>query len=388
MHIAIDGNEANVVKRVGSNVYAYEILLELHKQVKKSGDQVTVLLSQQPVSDLPQKTDSWRYLRIGPKKFWTQWALPLHLFLNRETYDVLYSPGHYAPRFSPIPYITSVMDTAYLDFPEQFTIHDRSQLARWTEYSVKNAAKVVTISQFTKKTVIEQYHVDPKKIVVAYPAVRTVRKSLPARDLASFFSKHEIIEPYILYVGTIQPRKNLITLIEAFERYNRRIASLSFENKKAKQFSYLKPTQLVLAGKIGWKAEHILERVKASSFKSQIIMPGFVTELQKKALMENAMCQVLLGIHEGFGIPPLEAMKYGTIPIVADATSLPEVVDQAGFIVDPHDVTTIADEFYRISRLSKRRREQLIRKGYRQAKKFSWQKSANLILQSLHQVVA
>lgn len=179
----------------------------------------------------------------------------------------------------------------------------------------------------------------------------------------------------------------MITLIEAFEKYSRRVASFNLANKKSKKRQAPHSTQLVLAGKVGWKAQPIIDRINSSSFISQIISLGFVSDQEKKVLFEHAMCQVLLGVHEGFGIPTLEAMQYGTLPIVADATSLPEVVGPAGFIVDPYDVTAIADQFYQISKLSKRRRGQLVRKGFKQARKFSWQKSATIILEDLRAIV-
>ncbi len=384
IQIAIDGNEANVKSRVGSNVYAFELLHELRALVAKSGDQVTVLLAHPPSSDLPSEHKHWRYKILQPRRFWTQWALPLHLYLHSHAYDVLFTPGHYAPRLSPIPYVTAVLDTAYLDYPDQFTLRDRVQLTKWTEYSVKHAAAVITISEYTKQNVVDLYHVSPNKIKVAYPAADPRNYQLNQRETKQILDKFGIQKPYILFVGTLQPRKNLITLIEAFEMYNRRIASLTLANRQSKRRrpNIQSPT-LVLAGKVGWKASPILERIHASAFKSQIILTGFVSDIEKAALYKHAMCQVLLGIHEGFGIPPLEAMQAGTLPVVARAASLPEVVGEAGYLVDPHQVTAIAEVFFKIAHLSSRRRAQLIRKGLKQAQKFSWHTSAQVILNTL-----
>lgn len=380
IRIAIDGNEANVKSRVGSNVYAFELLHELRARIAKSDDQATVLLAHPPQSDLPSEHKNWRYEVIKPERFWTQWALPLHLYLHQRDYAVLYNPGHYAPRLSPVPYVTSVLDTAYLDYPDQFTLHDRMQLTKWTEYSVKHAAAVITISEYTKQNVVDLYHVSPAKIQVAYPAADPRNYQLGRRESRQILEKFGIAEPYILFVGTIQPRKNLITLIEAFEMYNRRIASLTLTSKQTQRHRpNFQTPQLILAGKVGWKAQPILDRIASSSFKSQIIMTGFISDIEKCALYEQAMCQVLLGVHEGFGIPPLEAMQAGTLPVVARAASLPEVVGTAGYMVDPYQVTPIAEVFFTIAQLSARRRAQLVRKGIKQAQKFSWENSAQVV---------
>ena len=142
IHIAIDANEANVKNRVGSNVYAYQIIKQLELQTRANSNyQFSILLSNQPVLDLPKQRADWRYKIIKPTKLWTQWALPIHLFLNKKNYNVFFTPGHYAPRLCSIPYISSVMDLGFLKFPKQFKKSDLIQLKAWTKYSVKKAVE-------------------------------------------------------------------------------------------------------------------------------------------------------------------------------------------------------------------------------------------------------
>lgn len=387
LHIAIDGNEANVSNRVGSNVYAFELITALEKLLRDTPHTVSVLLSNPAINDLPKSRKGWKYYVFGPKKFWTQWALPLHLLAQKDVYNVLFTPGHYAPRFSAVPYVSAVMDTAYLEYPDQFTTQDRAQLTNWTSYSVKRAKKVIAISEFTKKSVVKNYHVKPEKINIVYPAVQELKDSLTAEETKAFFKEQQISPPYILFVGTLQPRKNIETIIEAFEQFSRKVAS---SNLKLKQKNNIKNAKelpkLVLAGKVGWLADKILKRVEESPFRSRIILPGFISDQQKKALYQNAVCNVLMGIHEGFGIPPLEAMKYGTIPVVAKATSLPEVVGDAGYIVKPFDVKELAETFMTILTLS--RKEMAIQRklAREQAVKFSWEVSAKQTLDILTSV--
>jgi glycosyltransferase involved in cell wall biosynthesis len=391
LHIAIDGNEANVTNRVGSNVYAYEILNALEEQTRGNPTiAITILLAVPPLSSLPVERKGWKYKVIGPKKFWTQWALPIHLFNKRKIYDIFFTPGHYAPRLCPIPYVSSVMDTAYLDYPEQFTPKDRVQLTKWTKYSVEKAKKILVISEYTKKSVVDHYKKNNRDVVVAYPAIRPHTYSLPKGEEADFFKKNKITDPYFLFVGTLQPRKNVHRLIDAYEIVRDRLKNESMpadQTNKRKKKKDESPPQLVLAGKIGWLAEPILARINRSPYAQDIIMTGFVSELEKKALYTHACCLVLIGLHEGFGIPPLEAMQYGTIPVVANTTSLPEVVGDAGFTVEPTDIDGVAQHLWKILHLKTKERAQYLRKGREQVKTFSWDKSAEVILKTLLSIV-
>ena len=394
LHIAIDGNEANVTHRVGSNVYAFEILRALEGRTRENPSiAVTVLLAGPPVDTLPPERNGWKYKIIGPKKFWTQWALPLHLFKRRKVYDIFFTPGHYAPRLTPIPYVSSVMDTAYLDYPDQFTPRDRLQLTKWTAYSVENARKVIAISHYTRQSVIERYGKQEKDVIVAYPAINTTKDTLPADQKAAFFEKYGITQPYILFVGTLQPRKNVHRLIEAYEALREtlknqpdEVVSKTPKSKKQKSIS-ITPPKLVLAGKVGWLADPIINKIKKSKYAADIITTGYISDLEKKALISNALCTTLIGLHEGFGIPPLEAMQYGSIPVVANSTSLPEVVGKAGFLVDPKNIEEISEAFAKILRLSVKERGVYLRAGREQATQFSWDRSADVILKTLLAIV-
>jgi glycosyltransferase involved in cell wall biosynthesis len=178
-----------------------------------------------------------------------------------------------------------------------------------------------------------------------------------------------------VYVGTLQPRKNLVRLIEAYEKLCRKRAS-----------DRVAVPQLVLAGKVGWLADELLERVKQSSFKQQIVLTGFVSDEQKYALLEKAECSVLVGTYEGFGIPPLESLAVGTIPVVAQTSSLPEVVGKAGILVNPESVNSIADGLYRALNVTPKEKTQYRKEARKQMKKFSWDSSAQIILETLEQV--
>lgn len=383
-HIAVDGNEANIKERVGSNVFAFELLFELEQLTRGNQSQaVTVLLHQHPLEHMPKERKGWRYQVLTPRTFWTQWALPLHLFQKRKLYDIFFTPGHYAPRFCPIPYVSSVMDTAYLDYPRQFTATDRLQLTKWTEYSVKNATKVLAISQATKKKIQEHYRLPADSIFVTYPAVRPLREKLSKNEETQFFAAHQITGPYFLFVGTLQPRKNIKTLIKAFEMFMEEYANskeiFSTKSKRSAKKLAIQP-QLVLAGKVGWLSEPIIDQVKDSPQKKQIVLTGFITDLEKKSLIEHSQSLVLIGLLEGFGLPPLEALQYGSVPIVSQTSSLPEVVGDAGILVDPLDVHEVVQAFWKVYLLKARDRAALLKKGREQVQTFSWNRSAQELL--------
>ncbi len=383
IRIAIDANEANVQHRVGSNVYAFELIKAIY-QLTKADESLdfTILLSSEPIADLPIQRAGWKYKIIKPTFLWTQFAEPIYLFLNRRKIDILFTPGHYAPRCCVVPYVSSIMDLAYLNFPEQFNENDLVQLKHWTKYSAKKAHKVIAISEFTKADIMRHYQKKSEDVVVAYPAITN---TIPASAVTTknFFGKFKIKKPYFLFLGTIQPRKNLIRVVEAYEQLCRRLSSQQF--KKVQKINLL--PQLVIAGKIGWLADPIIDRIKRSSFCERIILTGYIADDIKPALYAGATASLLLGLHEGFGIPPLESLYYDCVPIVSNTTSLPEVVGEAGFQVNPYDIKKIVIAMEKAFKLSVKNKAIYKRKGKKQLKKFSWQKSAQTVLLTLKQVV-
>ncbi len=384
--IAIDGNEANVLSRVGSNVYAYEVLTAVEKIIRNQTElKVTVLLARPAVSDMPSASKNWQYRVLGPKFLWTQWALPLHLFIHKNKYHVFFTPGHYAPRICLIPYVSSVMDLAFLQYPEQFLPKDVYQLRAWTSYSVLGAKKIIAISNHTRSQVIKTYDKKISDVVVAYPAISKPASKITEKSRLEVLSKFNIRQPFILFVGTIQPRKNIIRLVDAFESLTKQEVATSKQSKKV-DTSLAKETQLVLAGRKGWLCESIIERIESSPVRNKIILTGFIEEKEKQALYESCICSVLIGLYEGFGIPALEALQYGSIPVVSQTTSLPEVVGQAGIYVDPLKPKSILIGLREATGLKAKERATLHKKAREQLKKFSWDKTAEIILETLQKV--
>ena len=302
MKLAIDGYEANASERVGVGRYAFEIIAAMAKHPKDFFS-VDVYLPQPPKPHMPKATDAWKYHVAVPKPFWTFIGLPLALSIAKP--DVVFSPTHYIPRWVNIPKVCAIMDISYLHYPEQFLPQDLHKLIHWTAYSVRHSAKIITISEFSKRAIIEAYQVDPDRVVVVYPGLTMGKAKKPTAK-----------KRYILSVGTLQPRKNFVRLIEAFSRLPD------------------KDIELVIVGKKGWLYEEILEAPQKFGVGGRIRFLDFVSDEALAGLYQHATCFVLPSLYEGFGLPVLEAMAHGVPVVVSNTSSLPEIAGEAGIYVD------------------------------------------------------
>jgi glycosyltransferase involved in cell wall biosynthesis len=368
MHLGIDGNEANVKKRVGSNRYAFGILKAL--STLNHSHQVTVYLKDDPLEDMPPPTSRWRYKVIKPARLWTQWRLPLALYLDSDRPDIFYTPGHYAPRFAPMPITITILDLAFIKFPNYFLKHQRgtSQLTQWTAYSVAKAAHIFCISKATQKDVIKTYHVKPAATSVAYPGVDDLQFQVPTPALIeAALNKYHLTSPYLIHVGTLQPRKNIIRIIEAVD---------SLPQTK------LTPT-LVLVGGPGWLQAPLNDKLAKVKHKERFIRLGFVPDQDLPTLYAGSLASINIGIHEGFGLPAAEAIASGTIAIIADNASLPEVAGSAGIKVDPYSVSSIRHGIMVARKETPAKRQQRITLGQDHIRQFSWHTSAQKVLHTL-----
>ena len=367
MIIGIDGNEANVERKVGIGEYAYELLTQFAKIKDEGRFKFQIYLKENPRTEMPVPSSNFKYKVVGPKKMWTQFGLPLSLFVGKKP-DIFFTPTHYAPRFSPVPTVISVMDLSFIHFPELFAKKDLYQLVSWTKYSVKNASKIFTISKSSKDDIIDIYGVEDKKVIVTYPGIKegSSAKILTMDDLRKKFG---IDKDYILFVGTLQPRKNIVKLVEAFSKIER-------EN-----------LMLVIVGKKGWLYEDILLSPRKFGVGERVSFLDFVEDKDLPSLYRNASCFVLPSLYEGFGLPVLEAMKYGCPVLTSNVSSLPEAGGDAAIYFDPQDADDIKEKIEKVISNPKLRSE-MIEKGKQQIKKFSWEKTARETLKVLESLGA
>ena len=372
MIIGIDGNEANVSKRVGISEYAYQLLRQF-SEFRIQNLEFRIYLKDTPVEDLPKENEYWQYRVLKPGKMWTQWRLPLDLYWSRPRPDVFFSPTHYAPRFSPVPTVVSIMDLSYLYFPEMFKKSDLYQLKSWSAYSIRKASRVLTISNSSRSDIIKEYKVSSDKVVVTYPGIKsTATLATHIYSMNELKSQYGISSNFILFVGTLQPRKNIIKLIEAFSKV--------VDSKKSPH-----DLQLVVIGKKGWLYEEILETPERLGVADRVKFLHTVSDEELSLFYKHALCYVLPSLYEGFGLPVLEAMEQGCPVITSNISSLPEAGGDAAMYVDPEDVSDIAEKMVKLISDDKLRKE-MVEKGKKQVAKFSWEKTAKETLKVLEQV--
>lgn len=381
MIIAIDGYEANVSERVGIGRYAFEILKHLFEEVKrkkekgnqKDNSEFRVYLPNDPLADMPAETDWWQYRVLAPKKFWTLFRLPMALAFDQPKADVVFSPTHYIPRWIGVPRVMSIMDVSYLHYPQLFRRDDLYQLTKWTAYSALRARRILTISEFSRNAIIKAYGVLPQNVVVTYPGVTTMSnvKSLKSKVI----EKYHLSKNYILSVGTLQPRKNYVRLIEAFSEFLK-------ANKQP--FGQI---DLVIVGKKGWLYEEILNASAEYGVGSRVKFLDFVPDADLGLLYQHALCFALPSLYEGFGLPVLEAMARNIPVVVSRVSSLPEIAGKAAVYVDPNDTKSITKGL--LSAVRDRNLMQgkwRIKKGLEQVKKFTWEAAAKKTLEVLEEV--
>ncbi len=369
MLIGIDGNEANVDRRVGIGEYAYE-LLEYFSRIKNQDIKFRIYLKDAPRGDLPKSSKNWEYVVVKPRRLWTQIGLPIYLFTHSKP-DIFFTPSHYSPRFSPVPTVVSVMDLSYVHYPELFAKKDLYQLTEWTKYSVLSAKKVFTISESSKNDIIKYYRKRPEDVVVTYLGIKNSESKVQVSKLSmeDVQKKFDLPKKYVLFVGTIQPRKNIGRLIDAFAAVV----------KKHKDVS------LVIVGKKGWLYEPILEEPKKMGIESNVKFLDFVSNDELAVLYKNAICYCLPSLYEGFGLPVLEAMQHGCPVITSNVSSLPEAGGDACLYVDPESASDIARKIVTLIDNPKLRK-QLQEKGYKHIKKFSWERTAKETIKVLEEV--
>jgi len=296
-----------------------------------------------------------RILRI----LWEQFVLPFMLYKNKI--DILHSIHYTTSFFAPCKQVVTFPDMTFFLFPEKHIFIKRLFFRAMILFSVKKAKKIIAISESTKKDIQKILNVSSEKIKVVYLDVDDVFSPLiRGKETEEIKKNYGIKNDFILYVGVLEPRKNVVRLIKA---YNGLV-----EEKKIKH-------QLVLVGKKGWDYDEIFNVINDLNLQSKIICTGYVSEKNLNYLYNAADIFIYPSLYEGFGIPLIEAFACGVPVISSNISSIPEVVGNAGILVDPYNVRTIKEAIYGLLK-DKNLRSELRKRGLQRAKYFSKERLA------------
>jgi glycosyltransferase involved in cell wall biosynthesis len=287
--------------------------------------------------------------------------------LRRRPVDLLHVQFT-APPFAPCPVVSTIHDLAFEHLPETFNRRSWMQLRLTVRRTARTAAHIITPSEFSRRDLIETYGVRPERISVTLEAAAPHFRPASAESVADVKRRYRLGADYVLAVGSIQPRKNLVRLIQAYSNLRR-------------SRSQAKLPQLVLVGKRAWLYGETLSAVEQSGVaQTDVIFTGYVPEQDLPALYTGAVCFVYPSYFEGFGLPPLEAMACGAPVITGDRTSLPEVVGDAGLLVNPFDTDAIGAAIERVIDDGELR-SRLRARGLKRAAQFSWRETARKTLE-------
>jgi glycosyltransferase involved in cell wall biosynthesis len=295
--------------------------------------------------------------------FWEQVVQPFAL--RKERVDLLHALAFVTPLLSPCPAVVTIYDLSFLLYPESFKRSKRFYLGLFTRLSARRARRIVAISKSTKRDVVRLVGVSPEKVEVVYCGIDDAFCPLAEDQVAAFRAKRGLPERFILFVGTIEPRKNITRLVEAF-------ATL--------RFCDIATLKLVIGGAKGWFYEDVFARVEELGLEGQVMFPGYIPISELPLWYNAAELFVYPSLYEGFGLPPLEAMACGTPVVAASTSSLPEVVGEAGLTVDPLDVEELAEAMKRVLN-DEALRQEMRERGLKRAKGFSWTKTAQETVQ-------
>jgi glycosyltransferase involved in cell wall biosynthesis len=372
MRVAIDARMGHT--RVGMGVYVRGLISHLGK-IDRQNEYFIITHKGKKADFVPEQKNfiKWKtsisYENHFRRDFWEQAYLPLKL--HKIKINVYHGPNYVLPILAKTGMVLTAYDMISFATPEWYKSISRFRVQKLLKVSAMKAQKIITGSENSKRDIIEILKVPEEKVKVVYIGVDSAYKPINDQDrINSVKARYGIANKYILHVGSLNPRKNISRLIEA---YNRLPQSLREEH------------QLVLVGKRGWRADEILAKVKELHLENRVIFTGFVKDDDLPLLMNASSLLTFPSLYEGFGIPPLEAMACGTPVVASNTSSIPEVVGDAALLFDPYNVEEMTEAMYR-ALTDKQLRNELRQKGFERIKQFSWEKAAKETLAIYNEV--
>jgi glycosyltransferase involved in cell wall biosynthesis len=294
----------------------------------------------------------------------------------------LFVPSHVLPLVHPPHSVVTVHDLGFQYYPEAHTLFQNLYLRWSTRYNARAATRIVADSEATRRDLLRTYAIPADRIVVAYPG--RDESLAPVKDpqtLDAVRARYGLSKRYVLYVGTLHPRKNLVRLVWAFGALLGTM-SLTSEHRADGRLEREGDLQLVLAGQKGWLYEEIFGEVRKLGLEDRVVFTGYMPEADLPSVLSGALAFAFPSLYEGFGLPVLEAMACGTPVICSNVSSLPEVGGDAALLIDPLDVDALAGAMYKVI-TDEALRDKLIEQGMEQIRRFSWRQCASQVLEVL-----
>lgn len=364
MIVGVDGSRAFINQKTGTENYAYQILTHLAKIDTDNNYLVYI----RPGQKIPKQLwpSNFKFKILNFKFMWTQAGLALQTF--KDNLDVLFIPSHTLPliRRPNLKTVITVHDLGAEYLPQTHQLKQRIYLKLMTNYQLQSATHIIAVSHSTKNDLVKLVGLPKDKISVIYEGYNDkLFKPIPY-DTLNTILKYYNLEPktYHLFLGTIQPRKNLERLIRAYAKFLK------------------DPTFLVLVGSKGWLSDEIYQLPKKVGIEGHVKFLGYVPDEHLPALYSGAIAFLYPSLFEGFGLPILEAMACGCPVLTSNTSSCPEVAGKAALFVNPQSITNIASNIQQLS-TNKQLQTSCTRLGFQQVKKFSWQKAAEETLKVL-----
>ncbi|MFN8637473.1 MAG: glycosyltransferase family 1 protein, partial [Chloroflexota bacterium] len=321
-------------------------------------DQFVLYFNEAPQPGLLPRSDAVRWRVMPSPRFWTVGRLSVEMAIRPP--DVLFVPSHTLPPVLPAASVATVHDLGYVHFPDEHPSSNRWLRKSSNRTSANRATRVIAISSTTRDDLMQYEDVSANRITVVHHGCGDEFK--PVRDLAQIVettSHHGLEAPYLIFIGTLQPRKNLERLLQAFD-----------------QVAAVRPhVLLALVGAEGWQQDRLARALANVRARDRVRLLGYVDDADLPVLLSGSLGLAFPSLYEGFGLPALEAMACGTPVLASNTSSFPEVVGDAGILVDPTDVRAIARALRRLVDNAEVRRE-LSAKGLARAANFTWKKAA------------
>lgn len=367
MWIGVEASRANRRERTGVEWYACHVMRELALLPEAQRHQWTAYTETPLQDDLRSWIPTWeeRVLRWPPKYLWTQ--LRLTWEMRTRPPQVLFVPAHVLPRATPKKTVVTVHDVGFRRFPHLYKPIQVAYHEITTRDIVHSNATILTVSEFSKREIIDLYHASPDQIQVTPLGIDTDRYCPQTEEAKQRVREvYKLDRPFMFFVGRLEEKKNIGRLVRAF------CEAVDMSNRDE---------LLVLAGATGKGWEEVTKWLATHPRRAQIRVLGYLSEADKPALTAAASWYVQPSLYEGFGLPVLEAMACETPVLCANAGSLPEIVGSAkALFFNPLDTSDMAATIDKALRFSASEREAFIRPGSEHAKQFTWKKTAEATL--------